>query len=128
MKSIEREHPEYIAKKTMWERYRDFYTGGEQFKNHAGNYLIRRQKEPADVYWERLDRVFYENYAGSIIDWYAATLFRREPIISVEGSNEAGRTFFNEFTETRRTYATYLRMFTPCEKDSLLNLKPQPLQ
>ena len=99
MKSIEREHPEYIAKKTMWERYRDFYTGGEQFKNHAGNYLIRRQKEPADVYWERLDRVFYENYAGSIIDWYAATLFRREPIISVEGSNEAGRTFFNEFTE-----------------------------
>lgn len=99
MKAIEREHPEYITRKAMWEQYSDFYTGGEQFKTRAGNYLIRRQKEPADVYWERLDRVFYENYIGSIIDWFAATLFRREPVLAIEGNNDKGREFFGTFAE-----------------------------
>ena len=99
MKAIEREHPEYVARKAMWEQYGDLYTGGEQFKARAGNYLVRRQKEPADVYWERLSRVFYENYMGSIVDWYAATLFRREPVVAIEGANEVGRGFFNGFIE-----------------------------
>ena len=39
----------------------------------------RGSREPGDVYSERLSRVFYENYIGSIVDWYAATLFRQEP-------------------------------------------------
>ncbi|MEO7142221.1 MAG: hypothetical protein ABI165_01820 [Bryobacteraceae bacterium] len=83
----------------MWKRYRDLYIGGEHLKNHADQYLVRRQKEPADVYAERLYRVFYENYIGSIVDWYAATLFRREPAIIFEGANEAGKAFFSGFTE-----------------------------
>jgi len=32
--------------------------------------------------------VFYENYAGSIVDWYASTLFRREPLILAEGDDK----------------------------------------
>jgi hypothetical protein len=99
MPDIEREHPEYTAKKAMWRSYRDLYVGGEQLKAHAMEYLARRQKEPGEVYLERLSRVFYENYVGSIIDWYAATLFRREPILSYEGSNEAGKRFFCQFAE-----------------------------
>lgn len=96
---IDQEHAEYRSKHELWKRYQDLYAGGEAFKLNSGNYLIPRQKEPADVYGERLNRVFYENYIGSIIDWYAATLFRREPVISVEGNNEPGRTFFSEFIE-----------------------------
>ena len=61
--------------------------------------LTPRQKEPADVYAERLSKVFYENYAGSIIDWYAATLFRREPELHIEGLPTHGRKFFNEFAD-----------------------------
>src|SRR5581483_2208899 len=57
-------------------------------------YLIRRHKEPGEVYGERLSRVFYENYSGAIIDWYTATLFRREPVILIGGNNDAGRRFF----------------------------------
>ena len=49
---------------------------GSSFRLHAQHYLVRRQREPGDVYAERLSRVFYENYIGSIVDWYAATLFR----------------------------------------------------
>jgi hypothetical protein len=96
---IDREHPEYTARKSVWEQYRDLYAGGEQFKNRAQNYLVRRQKEPGDVYAERLSRVFYENYIGSIVDWYAATLFRREPVLTFEGKNERGKQFFGRFVE-----------------------------
>ena len=30
---IDREHPDYIARKQMWRRYRDLYLGGEQFRH-----------------------------------------------------------------------------------------------
>ena len=96
---ISREHPEYVARKAMWGMYRDLYAGGERLKANATEYLVRRQKEPGDVYGERLSRVFYENYVGSIIDWYAATLFRREPILMFQGDNEAAKSFFCELTE-----------------------------
>jgi len=96
---IKAEHPEYIAKKPVLRMYRDLYVGGERLKVNAANYLTRRQKEPLDVYHERLGRVFYENYVGSIIDWYAATLFRRESMVMSEGDNEAGRKFLSEFTD-----------------------------
>ena len=69
---LNREHPEYRDRKEMWQRYWDFYVGGEQLRRNASFYLVRRQKEPNDVYAERLARVFYENYLGSCIDWYAA--------------------------------------------------------
>jgi hypothetical protein len=35
--------------------------------------------------------VFYENYIGSIIDWYAATLMRREAALVFDGSDEAAK-------------------------------------
>jgi hypothetical protein len=95
---ITREHPEYVEKREIWRRYRDLYAGGEQFKANATQYLIPRHKEPPEIYYERLSRVFYENYAGSIIDWYAATLFRREPILTFDG-NDRARQFFGEFVE-----------------------------
>lgn len=96
---ITHEHPEYVAKRVMWRRYRDLYAGGEQFIASADRYLVRRQKEPGDVYLERLSRSFYENYVGSIVDWYTATLFRREPVLSFEGNSERSKKFFSVFAE-----------------------------
>ncbi|MGA2601100.1 MAG: hypothetical protein ABSH09_29385 [Bryobacteraceae bacterium] len=82
----------------MCRRYRDLYAGGEHFKANATQYLIPRHKEPAEIYYERLGRVFYENYAGSIIDWYAATVFRREPTLVFEG-DDLGQDFFSGFVD-----------------------------
>jgi hypothetical protein len=92
---IELEHPEYVARKATWKTYRDLYVGGDQFKASAGQHLLARQREPKEVYGERLNRVFYENYIGSIVDWYAATLFRREPNLSVLPQTA----FYTEFIE-----------------------------
>ncbi len=96
---IDQEHPEYAARRRVWHQYRDLYVGGEQFKARADRYLVRRQKEPLDVYAERLSRSFYENYVGSIVDWYTATLFRREPVLTFEGNNERAKQFFGRFID-----------------------------
>jgi hypothetical protein len=108
---INHEHPEYARKRAMWRQYRDLYAGGEQFKVNADRYLVRRQKEPGDVYAERLVRCFYENYIGSIVDWYTATLFRREPVLVFEGKNERAKKFFGEFTEDCDLKGTNLTEF-----------------
>jgi hypothetical protein len=99
VKEINREHPEYQVQRGVWRAYRDLYAGGEQLKSRAADYLLSRQREPAQVYQERLNRVFYENYVGSIVDWYSATLFRREPVISFDGANTRGRQFFSTFID-----------------------------
>lgn len=96
---ITREHPDYVARKRTWKMYRDLYAGGERMRESAGEYLEQRQREPGGVYRERLNKVFYENYIGSIVDWYGATLFRREPLLTFEGHNDAGRKFFGDFVE-----------------------------
>jgi hypothetical protein len=99
---LERQHPSYAARREMWLRYRDFYSGGEQFRQNAHNYLVKRQKEPVEVYYERLSRAYYENYIGSIIDWYAATLFRTEPQILFSGAAQgyaAADRFYDELME-----------------------------
>ncbi|MBM3725492.1 MAG: hypothetical protein FJW40_08720 [Acidobacteria bacterium] len=99
MDQITLEHPDYAARKKSWRQYGDLYTGGEIFRLNAAEYLTARQREPADVYQERLNRVFCENYVGSIIDWYAATLFRREPVIALENAPPGCSTFYHCFLD-----------------------------
>jgi hypothetical protein len=94
METINREHPEYVARRGIWKQYRDLYAGGDQLRSDAAQYLVRRHKEPGDIYMERLARVFYENYVGSIIDWYAATLMRSEPSMLLGGSDLATQSFY----------------------------------
>lgn len=108
---IEQEHPDYVTRARMWRRYRDLYAGGEQFREHAAEYLVRRHKEGMDVYQERLARVFYENYLGSIVDWYAATLVRREPVLDLIGTDEPAKEFFSEFVGNCDQRGTSLTQF-----------------
>lgn len=106
---LNREHPGYQSRREMWLRYLDFYIGGEQLRRNAGLYLVRRQKEPNEVYQERLLRVFYENYLGSIVDWYAATLFRTEPIISLDGAPEFYPEFLRDADLEGRSFVEFCR-------------------
>ncbi|MGA2711980.1 MAG: hypothetical protein ABSG41_02655 [Bryobacteraceae bacterium] len=108
---IEQEHPDYTNKSRMWRRYRDLYAGGEQFRHNAAEYLLRRQKEPLEVYQERLARVFYENYLGSIVDWYTATLVRREPVLEFTGANEPAKEFYARFVQNCDLRGTTLTQF-----------------
>jgi hypothetical protein len=111
MLNINIEHPDYVRSKPTWNKYRHLYAGGEQLREHAAEYFVRRTKEPNEVYSERLSRVFYENYIGSIIDWYAATLMRREPVITYDGPNNSGKTFFATFSDNCDLRGTSLTDF-----------------
>ena len=111
MQNINREHPVYIARKAMWKQYKDLYAGGERLRMSASEYLVRRHKEPGEVYQERLGRVFYENYIGSIVDWYAATLMRREPMLQLEGNDAGAKTFYSVFSEDCDLKGTNLHEF-----------------
>jgi hypothetical protein len=95
---LDKENPEYRDRKGMWQRYWDFYAGGEQLRRNASLYLVRRQKEPNDVYLERLSRVFYENYLGSCVDWYAATLFRTPLDLGYRTAHPVVEEFFTSFS------------------------------
>ncbi|HXJ39985.1 MAG TPA: hypothetical protein VNH18_11975, partial [Bryobacteraceae bacterium] len=117
---IEQEHPDYTANSRMWRRYRDLYAGGERFRQNAAEYLVRRQKEPYEVYQERLNRVFYENYLGSIVDWYTATLVRKEPVIEFLNAGESTRTFFNQFVQNSDLRGTTLAQFFKEQMTELL--------
>lgn len=108
---IEQEHPDYSAKAGMWRKYRHLYAGGEEFRKNAGEYLVRRHKEPMDVYSERLTRVFYENYLGSIIDWYTATLVRKEPVLEFTSTSDPAREFFVDFVQNCDMRGTTLTQF-----------------
>ena len=121
MNDIEKERPEFKHNRLMWHAYRDLYAGGHQFKTRAADYLLRRQKEPLDIYGERLQRVFYHNYVGSILDWYAATLFRREPSLQMDGGLSSGRAFLAEFADDVDLRGTTLANFLKaCLTDALV--------
>jgi hypothetical protein len=64
MIDIDREHSDFRRQKLTWRSYRDLYAGGQQFKQRAADYLLRRQKEPLDVYRARTKqaRAFYRNW------------------------------------------------------------------
>ena len=109
--TINREHPEYIARKAMWRQYKDLYAGGEDLRRHAPDYLTRRHKEPGEIYMERLNRVFYENYIGSIIDWYAATLMHRAPSVLIDGNDAGAKSFYGVFSRNCDLKGTSLSEF-----------------
>jgi hypothetical protein len=111
VQNINREHPEYVARKAMWRQYQDLYAGGERLRLNASDYLVRRHKEPNEVYRERLGRVFYENYIGSIVDWYAATLMRREPMMLFEGDDEPAKNFYGSLAQDCDLKGTNLSEF-----------------
>ena len=121
MIEIDREHPDYKRHAHMLRTYRDLYKGGLDFNHRAAEYLLQRQKEPLDVYGERLQRVFYQNYVGSIVDWYASTLFRREPSIQLTGGLEDGQRFLSSFVEDCDRKGTRLAsFFRQCLIDTLV--------
>ena len=45
MQNINREHPEYVARKAMWRKHQDLYAGGEKMRLNGAEYLVGRNKE-----------------------------------------------------------------------------------
>lgn len=63
------------------------YLGGEAYA--AGDYLFKHPRELASVHEARKERAYYLNYVATILDHYAAEVFRRGPSREIAGPDEA---------------------------------------
>ena len=55
------------------------------FGANASDYLVPAEQRARQGVRGTAQPGLYENYIGSIVDWYAATLMRREPCLLVRG-------------------------------------------
>ncbi len=96
----------------MWRRYRHLYAGGEAVPRTRGRIPGAAAQRAA---WRFIrngwTRVFYENYLGSIVDWYAATLVRREPDLEFTGTNDRAKEFLAHFAQNCDQRGTTLTQF-----------------
>lgn len=76
-------HPLYKRYCHDWMRYRLAYEGGEEYVHLA---LAKHEHERSDNFRVRRSRAIYPNHVRSIIDTYAAHLYRDSIAREVEGS------------------------------------------
>lgn len=104
--ALEQKHPELIAWEAALADYNLLYRGGREFISHAGDsngsanpiiaalqaawkrgghrkrrFLHQLQSEPDTKYQSRLDRAYYINYIGAIVDYFRHYLFSQPPVI-----------------------------------------------
>lgn len=124
---LEAKHPDYALNCGAWSDYELLYKGGRLLKESASRFLIRRPKEPEDVYSARLKRFIYTNLVGTIAGWYAAKLFRREPEIDLAPMGSDAKlpadrqTFFDDFlANVDRRQTSFIDFFRDVFSDLLI--------
>ena len=55
--------------------------------------------------------MFYENYIGSIVDWYAATLMRRSPVLTFDAMAAGAKRFMANSLPTATSRVRHSRNF-----------------
>jgi len=68
-------HPIVAARAAEWREYRLAYEGGRPY---IDNYLFKHAKERTVDFKVRLERAVYPNHVGSVVDTYAAHLYREQ--------------------------------------------------
>lgn len=113
--ALSAKNPERDRWEASWSNYRLIYRGGEDFLRVAGEtsnvlragttaqqfalgapyakhkprrFLHQLQGEPDDKYVNRLERCYYINYVGAIVDYFRHYLFALAPVIRPEETEE----------------------------------------
>ena len=79
IKLLDRRSDEWKMYHTMLDRLWAIYCGGLEMQAMAEQFLIRRAKEPAEVFQSRIANFQYHNHAGTATDWYVSALFQKPP-------------------------------------------------
>ena len=97
---LKKEHPAFASMKVLWRFFWQSYEGGHNYitGGRRGSIaegtgvttsvtneqnLIRHPREPQAIFDRRLDRAYFINYCGAIIDTYKSHLNKDDPIIEV---------------------------------------------
>jgi hypothetical protein len=86
---LNKRSPEHQLYAQAWEDCDILASGGIRLKNAAVSFLARAPKELYDVWAERVKRMTYQPILSTIIGWYTAQLWRRNPEIVIRPAGNA---------------------------------------
>ncbi len=72
-----------------WDNLDVLRQGGRVLQMQADRFLIKRPKEPNDVYQVRLQHLKYQNLLAMILGYYCAKLFESDPDVDIKIAGEA---------------------------------------
>ena len=78
---LNKKHPDWTKRERFWNDIDLLYEGGDQLRQNASRFLLRKAKELPEVYSARLEKFTYQNILGSGVDYYSAAMFQTEPEI-----------------------------------------------
>lgn len=90
---IDRKHQDWLTYNETWARCTILHEGGAVLKRSADQFLVKRPKEPSDVYQERKRRFTYQNVLGNAVGWYIAKMFQKQPQIDPKIKDQ----FYDDF-------------------------------
>jgi hypothetical protein len=114
VEAIDVQHADYTTYIDAWNQLELLHAGGVRLKNQAQMFLMRRPKEMVDVYMERGKRFVYQDILGTIVGWYVAKLYEREPRIDIETGDEFYEKFLKDCDRSGGT-------FVDADRDHFIN-------
>jgi hypothetical protein len=87
--AIDQRREEHKLQNDAWDNLDVLRQGGRVLQMQADRFLIKRPKEPNDVYQVRLQHLKYQNLLAMVLGYYCAKLFESDPDIDLKISNEA---------------------------------------
>lgn len=122
-------HPEHARNRETWEHVELLKCSGAHLKANADRFLVKRTKEPNDVYQERLSLFVDDGILGSIIGWYVAKLFRKDPAINNVTGEQWDRFLLNVDRKGTGIVQFFAEVFKDCisfRRSYVLIDKPKP--
>ena len=112
--ALDQKHPEWTLNKEAWDACETLYRGGVLIRQQASKFLRKRPKELPDVYAFRCSMFSYENILGSGIDYYLASVFRKQPEIDFKLRGPDGLLYdVTDIPDDARAY--YLKFQEDCD-------------
>lgn len=118
---LDREHEHYQACSSTWKQLETLCCGGYRVKREVSSLLMKRPKERTEIFVERGNRLCYQDILGTIVGWYGAKLFQREPQVTDSQQPKWGNGFYPEFlSDCDRAGTAYLDFWRGEFKDWFL--------
>ena len=96
---IDRKHAVWRKFQELWALLKALAEGGWRLNEIQATLLVKRPKEPQDVYAARLKAFTAETPLGTALTWYDAALFGKEPELTVQSLDAKGRPTEKELDE-----------------------------
>lgn len=122
-KDISRRHEEHKRWSDCLETVEFLYCGGGILEANASKVVAKRPKEVEDVYQARLRLFNYQNIIGTVIGWWEAALFAKEPAVDVKRGdkvNEGADEFAGFIENCDRRGTTLFDFFRGAFVDAVL--------